>query len=276
MRRRAGPRLITLTSDIGSAYAAQMKAILAHRLLPGNVVDLAHDLRPHAIGEAAFLFRAMAVGFPAGTVHVAVIDPGVGGRRAPIVIECADGSTLVGPDNGVLMPLANALGGPRAFRIAPDLLEARSRVGTTFDGRDLFAPTAAWLAEGVNGAQLGRRIRPKPYAIPSARRTRVGARGEVLHEDRFGNLVTSIPTQWVSQGIRRVEVRFDGGRRRTLPVTTSYEDLGRGKAGLLGSSFGLLEVAVAAGNAARRFRAGVGSSVEAEWRPRHVAHVDGK
>ncbi len=75
-----GPRLITLTSDIGSAYAAQMKAVLARRRPPGTVVDLAHDLRPHAIGEAAFLFRAMAIGFPAGTVHVAVVDPGVGGR----------------------------------------------------------------------------------------------------------------------------------------------------------------------------------------------------
>ena len=274
MPRREPPRLITLTSDIGSAYAAQMKAVLAHRLIPGNVVDLAHDLRPHAIGEAAFLLRAMAIGFPAGTVHVAVVDPGVGGRRAPIAVECADGSSLVGPDNGVLMPLARALGRPKAFRIAPERLSSRARVGTTFDGRDLFAPTAAWLAEGVNAAQLGRRIRPKPYAIPTARRTRVGARGEVLHEDRFGNLVTNVPTEWVPQATGRVVVRFDATAPRELPLARSYEELGRGRAGVLGSSFGLLEVAVSEGSAARRYRASVATPVTLGWRARRrVAHV---
>jgi S-adenosyl-L-methionine hydrolase (adenosine-forming) len=272
-RRGERPRLITLTSDIGSAYAAQMKAILAHRLTPGNVVDLAHDLRPHAVGEAAFLLRAMAAGFPAGTVHVAVVDPGVGGRRAPIAIECADGSTLIGPDNGVLMPLAKALGGPRAFRIAPRRLDTPSRVGTTFDGRDLFAPAAAWIAQGVSAAQLGPRIRPKAYSVPSARKTREGARGEVLHEDRFGNLITNIPTPWVPEGVARAVVRFGRGRTWVLPVAKSYETVGRGRAGLLGSSFGLLEVAVAEGNAARRFHASVATPVEVGWPRRPPPHV---
>ncbi len=265
MPRRSGSRLITLTSDIGSAYAAQMKAVLARRLRPGNVVDLAHDLRPHGIGEAAFLLRAMAVGFPAGTVHVAVIDPGVGGRRAPIAVECADGSTLVGPDNGVLIPLAEALGRPRAYRIDPARVVEGERVGTTFDGRDLFAPTAATLAEGVPAHRLGRRLEPKRYAVPSARRTSVGAEGEVLHEDRFGNLVTNIPTDWLPETSPAVEVRLGGGAARRLPLARSYESLGRGAAGLLGSSFGLLEVAVAEGSAARRFHAGVGASVVARW-----------
>ena len=265
MARRRGPRLITLTSDIGSAYAAQMKGILARRRPPGTVVDLAHDLRPHAVGEAAFLVRAMALGFPAGTVHVAVIDPGVGGRRLPIAIECADGSTLVGPDNGVLIPLAEALGRGKAFRIEPSRLEDRSRVGTTFDGRDLFAPTAALLAEGVPARRLGPSVRPHRYAVPTARRIRLGARGEVVHEDRFGNLVTNIPTEWVPAGTPRVELRLAGAAARTLPFGTNYENLGRGRTGLLGSSFGLVEVAVAEGNAARRLGTSVGSAVEIRW-----------
>ncbi|MGI0071132.1 MAG: SAM hydrolase/SAM-dependent halogenase family protein [Thermoplasmata archaeon] len=265
MARRRGPRLITLTSDIGSAYAAQMKAVLARRRPPGTVVDLAHDLRPHAISEAAFLFRAMAIGFPAGTVHVAVIDPGVGGSRAALAIECADGSTLVGPDNGVLLPLAEALGRPKTFRLDPSTVRARAQVGTTFDGRDLFAPTAALLAEGVAAARLGRSVRPKRYRLPAARRRAGGATGEVVHEDRFGNLITNIPTEWVPAGTYRVELRAAGAPARSLPFGTSYEALSRGRAGCLGSSFGLVEVAVSEGNAAKRFRATVGASVEARW-----------
>jgi S-adenosyl-L-methionine hydrolase (adenosine-forming) len=267
MRRPREPRLITLTTDIGSAYAAQMKAVLARRLPPGHVVDLAHDLRPHAIGEAAFLLWAMAVGFPAGTVHVAVVDPGVGGRRAPIVIECADGSTLVGPDNGVLMPLAAALGRPKAFRIDLERLRTRGRVGTTFDGRDVFAPVAARLAERTGAARLGRPMRPHAYSLPVARRTRTGAVGEVLHEDRFGNLITNVPSEWVTTGIDRLRLRFGRGAAWRLPFVTSYEALGTGRAGLLGSSFGFLEVAVAGGNAARRFRATVGRKVAVRWSP---------
>jgi S-adenosyl-L-methionine hydrolase (adenosine-forming) len=261
----SAPRLVTLTTDIGSAYAAQMKAVLAHTLPPGGIVDLAHDLRPHAIGEAAFLVRAMARGFPPGTVHVVVVDPGVGGRRAPIVVECRDGSRLVGPDNGVLMPLARALGRPRAYRIDPRRLAARERVGTTFDGRDLFAPTAALLARGTPARRLGRPIRPRPYAVPAARRTTTGARGEVLHADRFGNLITNVPTEWLPHGAARVRVRLGRGAPRALPVARSYEELGRSRAGLLGSSFGLLELGVSEGSAARRFGAAVGAPVVFDW-----------
>jgi len=265
MPRRRGPRLITLTSDIGSAYAAQMKAVLARRRPPGTVVDLAHDLRPHAIGEAAFLFRAMAVGFPPGTVHVAVVDPGVGGRRAPIAVECADGSTLVGPDNGVLIPLAEALGRPRAFRIDPRRVEAKGRVGSTFDGRDLFAPTAGLLAEGVPARRLGAPIRAKRYTVPGAHRFASGARGEVVHEDRFGNLVTNIPTDWAPADVRRVVLRLGSTRARIVPFARTYEALGRARLGCLGSSFGLIEIAVGEGNAAHRLGITVGGAVEATW-----------
>jgi S-adenosyl-L-methionine hydrolase (adenosine-forming) len=262
MRR---PPLVTLTTDIGSAYAAQMKAVLAARLVPGTLVDLAHDLRPHAIGEAAFLLRAMAVGFPPGTIHVAVVDPGVGGRRAPIVVRCRDGSTLVGPDNGVLAPLADALGAPRAFRIDPRRLGGRARVGTTFDGRDVFAPAAALLARGRPPGRFGPPVRPKPYRIPEARRFRAGASATVLHEDRFGNLVTNVPTDWVPEGTRHLRLAVGGRAARRVPFARSYEELGRGRLGVLGSSFGLLEASVAEGSAARRLVAGVGAPVRLYW-----------
>ncbi len=257
-------RLVTLTTDVGSAYAAQMKAVLAHDLPPGGIVDLAHDLRPHAIREAAFLVRAMARGFPSGTVHVVVVDPGVGGRRAPIVVATRDGSRLVGPDNGVLIPLAEALGGGAAYRIDPGRL-GRSRIGTTFDGRDVFAPAAARLASGANPSRLGPLVQPHHLALPEPERTEEGARGEILHADRFGNLITNVPTEWVPAGTSQVRLAAAGHRARTLPWVRSYESLGRSRLGALGSSFGLVEIAVAEGDAARRLDASVGTRFLFRW-----------
>jgi S-adenosyl-L-methionine hydrolase (adenosine-forming) len=265
MRR---PRLVTLATDIGSAYAAQMKAVLARAEPPLSVVDLAHDLTPHAIGEAAFLVRAMAQGFPPGTVHVVVVDPGVGGRRAPIAVATPDGSVLVGPDNGVLMPLAAALGGGPAFRLRPERWTPHRRVGTTFDGRDVFAPAAARIALGQSAAELGSPLRPRRFELPEPVRTAHGARGEVLHRDRFGNLISNVPTEWVPDGTRRLTVRRAGANARVVPFVRAYETLGRGRLGVLGSSFGLLEVAVGEGDAARRLRAAVGTRLAVAWRRR--------
>lgn len=265
----AARRLVTLTSDVGSAYAAQMKAVLARRVEPGRVLDLAHDLPAHSVAEAAFLLRAMAKGFPAGTVHVAVVDPGVGGRRVPIAIECRDGSVLVGPDNGVLMPLAQELGVRRAFRLVPPWGPAERRVGTTFDGRDVFAPAAGLLATGRRVATLGRPHAPMPFRLPRPLRLRGGAQGEVLHVDRFGNLVTNVPSEWLPAPVARVRVRVGTKPERYFPVVASYEALGRLRPGVLRSSFGLLELAVAEGRASDRWRARGGTPVALAWsRPR--------
>jgi len=263
VRRR---RLVTLSSDFGAAYAAQVKGVLARSLDPARIVELTHDLPAHGIGEAAFLLRAMGVGFPPGTVHLAIVDRGVGGPRRPIAIACADGSRLVGPDNGLLMPLARALGRFSAFEIDAARWATPSRVGTTFDGRDLFAPVAARLAAGGSPARVGRRCTPVDYEVPApVRRTR-GAGGEVLHVDRFGNLVTNVPTRWVPDSSASVEVRSARGRR-IVPWVASYSALGRGRVGALGSSFGTVEVSVAEGSASRRLGVRVGDRLVLGWRP---------
>lgn len=252
---------------MGSAYAAQMKsALIAGGVAPDRIVDLAHDLPPHDVREAAFLFREMARAFPPFSVHVAVVDPGVGGRRRAIAIETRAGPLLVGPDNGVLIPLAEELGERAVYRIDPSRLRTPSRVGTTFDGRDLFAPVAAQLARGAPASSVGPRVVPTPYALPTAEWTRGGARGEVLHVDRFGNLITNVPSSWVGPRVRQLAFTSGRTRRRAIPWTTSYESLGRGVLGALGSSFGLVEVAVGEGRAADRLRAGVGSTVAFSWR----------
>ena len=246
-----------------------MKAVLVGRgVAPGNVLDLAHDLPAHEVGEAAFLLREMARGFPRESVHVAVVDPGVGGRRQPIVIATTAGPSLVGPDNGVLVPLAEDLGIRTAYRIDVDRFPHRPRVGTTFDGRDVFAPAAALLALGARPSALGPPARPMPFSLPQAERSHDGARGQVLHVDRFGNLVTNVPSSWIPDGAHGVEISVGTVAPKLVPWVTSYEALGRGVLGTLGSSFGLVEVAIGEGRAADRFRARFGSRVVLRWRAR--------
>src|SRR5690242_1156568 len=103
-------QLVTLTTDLGWAYAAQMKGVLSRLLPPAQIVDVDHELPAHGISEAAFVIRQVAPTLPSGTVHVVVVDPGVGGRRAPVAVRLRDGTSLVGPDNGVLSPLAEEVG----------------------------------------------------------------------------------------------------------------------------------------------------------------------
>jgi S-adenosyl-L-methionine hydrolase (adenosine-forming) len=265
--RRRRPGLVTLTSDLGWAYAAQMKGALLRACPTATLVDLTHDLPRHQIAEAAFVLRAMATSFPPGSIHVAVVDPGVGGRRAPIAIRCAEGSVLVGPDNGVLAPLARSLGRPRAYRLAADRVEPPGRIGTTFDGRDLFAPAAARIACGERLSRLGTVAPFQDRRLPEPSRTARSGRGEVVHVDHFGNLISNVPSGWIPAHARRLEVSV--GRRTpvSVPWVRSYESLGRGRLGSLGSSFGTVEVAVAEGSAAGRLRARTGTPLAFRWGP---------
>lgn len=271
---RRGPtrRLVTLTSDVGWAYAAQMKGVLLRSLAAERVVDLTHDLPAHAVDEAAFVLEAMAEPFPPGTVHLCVVDPGVGGRRAPIAIACRDGSFLVGPDNGVLAPLAERLGVRRAVRIDPARVGPRYRVGRTFDGRDLFAPAAALLAQGTPLGRVGTPASLHRLKLPRPRAAAGEWVGEVVHVDRFGNLITNVDSSSLPRRVPRYLVKVGRRAARSLPFASSYEALGKGHLGLLPSSFGSLEVSVAQGSAARRLGARVGTKVRIRWGRASLAH----
>jgi S-adenosyl-L-methionine hydrolase (adenosine-forming) len=246
-------------------------ALIRGGVPPSHIVDLASDLPAHAVLEAAFLLRAMVRSFPSSSVHMAVVDPGVGGRRAAIVIVTRKGPLLVGPDNGLLVPLAEELGLRRAYRIDPTKVGGGHRVGTTFDGRDLFAPAAALLARGAQPSSLGSPTTPAPFALPEPTRTSDGARGQVVHVDHFGNLVTNVPTDWVGSEVEHLVLTSGRAHRRSVPWVTSYEALGPGALGALGSSFGLVEVAVGRGRAADRLRVSVGASVRLRWPRRRAA-----
>ncbi len=251
-------RLLTLLSDFGSRspYPAAMKAVVAARV-EACFLDISHDVRRHDVREGAFLLAAVAPFCPAGTVHLAVVDPGVGTARRPLVVA-SGGQCFVGPDNGLLLPAARRLGRPRAFHLDPAVVLPFA--SSTFHGRDLFAPAAARLLLGEPPTLLGRPI-DDPVELPAPQRERRGdvLVGEVLYVDPFGNLVTSIPPE-VAAPHSAFTLRTARGAW-PLRLQATYGSGRRGELLLVPGSEGLLEIAVREGSAAARTGLRAGSSL---------------
>lgn len=231
--------LITLLTDFGTAdgYVGEMKGVLASNAPGVPLVDIAHDMPAQDVEAARLTLARYWRRFPEGTVHVVVVDPGVGTDRAPLAVESL-GRLLVGPDNGVLSP-ALLIPGSRAMQLPAPLAAA-----PTFHGRDVFAPAAAMLACGATLDSLGDRA-----ADPIVRRTVEPRRlpdgsveGEVITIDRFGNCVTNLLAP--RGGTVHAAGRDLGALQRT------YADASRGSALALIGSMGLVEVAVREGSAA--------------------------
>lgn len=258
-------RLVTLSSDFGAAYAAQVKAVM-YRLRPAiRLVDLTHELPRQGVRESAFLVAQICSGFPAGTIHYVVVDPGVGSDRAALAVDCTDGSRLVGPDNGVLGPLARRLGGGAAYRILTERVAPGGRSSATFEGRDVFAPAAVLLADGLAPRALGPRQRPLRLTGPGPRRHADRASGEIRHVDRFGNLITDLPGAWGPRRTSRALFTLEGRATEPIPVGRTYSDLAPGALGALVSSFGTWELSVRDGSAALRLGVGAGHPIELRW-----------
>jgi S-adenosylmethionine hydrolase len=249
---------ITLTDDFGSFYPAQMKGVILSRLKEGSIkniafVDIAHDIPPQDVRAGAFALLTSARYFPAGTIHIAVVDPGVGTCRLGLVIE-SGGHFFVGPDNGLLMPAARSLGAPLAYRIAISF-DVMAPVSSTFHGRDIFAPVAALLASGKSPASIGPMVRPKDLNFGVAKRTDRGIEATIIYVDRFGNLILNmrkVPLFQVSlKGIKLKHVMTYAQARRIEPLITM-------------GSHGFAEIAVNGGNAAEAFRLKAGDRINLE------------
>ncbi len=242
--------LVTLTTDFGTrdAYAAAMKGVL-HRLCPHvTCIDMSHDISPHDIVEGALFLAGAVPPYPAGTIHVAVIDPGVGTARRPIAAEIG-GQWLVCPDNGLVTLVARVcpLGQVRHIINPSFMAEA---ISPTFHGRDVFAPTAAHLAGGAQPADLGPIIEdialldiPRPTSPDKNT-----MRGEIIHIDRFGNLITNIHRTDLGA---RTPKKVVAGEIHVNGLHTTYGQAPQGTALALFGSSDYLEVAVNLGNAAQ-------------------------
>jgi S-adenosylmethionine hydrolase len=251
--------IITLATDFGSgsSYVAQVKGLLSSAVPDARLIDVAHDLPPFSVRAGEMLLRGYAFAFPLGTVHLVIIDPGVGTARRPIAVR-ARGRLFVGPDNGVL---GVALAQPGAEVVVLDQRHLwREPVTATFHGRDIFAPVAAELAAGLTLADVGSPLcGALASSLPVARLAPHHAEGEVLMADRFGNLLTNVPAGAVpASAIITAE-----GRPATRVRT--YGDAPPATLLALASSDGYLEIAVREGSAARELGRAEGARIECTW-----------
>ncbi len=238
--------LVTFLTDfgLGDQYVAQMKGVVLKGCPGCQIVDLSHIVRRHDIAEASFLLETTVPYFPRGTIHVVIVDPGVGSRRLPIIVKCRL-ATLVGPDNGVLEFAARRLGFVAAYKIRETLFNS-STASSTFHGRDMFAEATALLACGRLAESMGPRLstivrmeRPKPR-ISEKQLTCA-----VLHVDTFGNVITNAATSLAKGRFRLGQrLRIESGiGAREARYSKTYSDVGLGELTVLQGSQGYLELA---------------------------------
>lgn len=243
--------LITLTTDFGTrdGYVAAMKGSMLSICPQATLVDISHDIAPQHVAAAAFVLQTSYSFFPPGTVHLVVVDPGVGTTRRALAIAMA-GMWFVGPDNGVFDPLWQTLQPAQAYELTADRFW-RAKVSATFHGRDIFGPVAALLAGGIRPQELGRPIDtivPLETAAPQRNGTAIS--GSVVYIDHFGNCITNITTTDLGDmPPERLQIRVHDKELGRL--CTTYGDVAPGTALALIGSSGHLEIAVRDGNASQ-------------------------
>lgn len=283
----ARPRIVALYTDFGltDVYAGVMRGVVTTLAPEAEILDVCHAIAPGDIHEGAFMLLSAVPFLPRGTIHVCVVDPGVGTDRAVVAVR-AGGHTFIAPDNGVLHPVVEALGGAAEVRSLTNERLQRPKRGNTFHGRDVMAPVAAHLVRGIEFALVGEphpALLDLPGFAPVAVQDRVV--GRILHVDRFGNLVTNlvagdlVPGATAAGGTAADAAGADlGGWRLRVggatgatgaTVETWADTYGRVAPGDLlayPGSASFLEIAVRDGNAAERLGARRGDPVVAERR----------
>jgi len=256
--------LITLLTDFGQrdGYVAAMKGVMLSLHPPAQLIDLSHEVEPQNVYAGAFLLQAHYSYFPPGTVHLAVVDPGVGSERA--ALACLAGNHFfVAPDNGLLDFCLDS-SGRRAVRLTQKKFW-RKTPSSTFHGRDIFAPVAAHLARGESLANLG-----EPFELqrrlPSLECRAVGKtlRGQVIYIDRFGNLISNITAQRLRAFSRNRPVTITLAGHLIGGLCKTYSDVPPDAPLTLIGSFGYLEIGVNLGNAQARFGVRCGASIAIE------------
>jgi len=243
----ANRSIITLLTDFGweDGYIGAMKGVILDINPDCRIVDLAHQGPPHDVMGAALVLAQTYPFFPPGTIHVVVVDPGVGGQRRPLVLE-AGGYLFVGPDNGCFTPVLKQEDGVQAH----ELVEKRfrlPRVSHTFHGRDIFAPAAAHLSLEIAPEEMGPALditTLTTFPIPDPVVGGATLLGEVIRVDSFGNLVTNISQETLETfaGDEKVTIEIKGEKVKGLK--SSYEEGGAGETIALWGSAGFLEIAM--------------------------------
>ncbi len=245
--------VITLLSDFGDVYPASMKGVILGIAPEASIVDISHSVPRQDVRAGAFMLMTCARYFPSGTVHVAVVDPGVGTERRSIAVMAESAGAgihyFVGPDNGLLIPAARSIGNFEVHEITNTALFLHS-VSSTFHGRDIFAPVGAHISKGLNISDVGRQIYDfVDLDFREGKRKDGSLQGNIIFIDSFGNIVTNIPSK---------VAEFKPGdvlelQKKRISFQKSYGFCKEGEPLALIGSHGYLEIAVNRGNAAAYF-----------------------
>lgn len=254
--------VIALLTDFGlrDHYAAAMKGVMLGICPEAQLVDISHEITPYAIPEAAFTLEQAWRCFPRGTVHLVVVDPGVGSARRPIVVE-AGGHRFVAPDNGVLTMLYESTVKHKVREITASRY-FREPISQTFHGRDVFAPAAAHLAAGLQPSRLGRLIGDY-VRLDFAKPVRQGPKrwvGAILKVDRFGNLITNFESAAWKLADQPFEMKIGIGS--VTKLARHYSGMAAGELFAIAGSAGYLEISLNQGSAASAVKARPGERVE--------------
>lgn len=250
--------VITLTTDFGSLYPASMKGVILSINPDVTIVDITHSIPPTDIRAGAFALYSAFRHFPLGTIHVAVIDPGVGTERKAIVIR-SGGHYFVGPDNGVLIPAASLLGDMEVFEI--DNKEILGDISSSFHGRDIFAPVAAHISRGMDLEDIGQstdeyvNLDFSGYVIQDD-----FIESKVIYVDKFGNIVTNISGEELHKKIPHGSILSISGR--AMPFLSTYGEVRKGRVLSLIGSHGFFEIAVNQGSASKLLHLNNGNEIK--------------
>ncbi len=255
-------RIITITTDFGlvDSYVAEMKGVILSINPDARLIDMSHELEPHNVMAAAVFLERACAHFPPGTVHMAVVDPGVGTSRRALCVK-TDRNVYIAPDNGLLTLVLEHEKPWRAVELTNTRYHYARRAGSTFHGRDIFAPVAAHISLGLDIDSLGEPADSiVQLDVPRVTEPIPGhIEGSVVSVDRFGNLITNISRDRLPADLSRIIVEIAGVRIHGISVTYGEKEPGDMLV-LLGSD-NCLEISVNRGNAAARFGTGVGSRV---------------
>ena len=256
-------RIITLTTDFGmkDPYVAEMKAAVLGIYPEATLIDISHEIKKFNIQMGAYILSAATDYFPKGTIHVAVVDPGVGTIRRSILIQTKQ-SFLIGPDNGLLSLAAERAGIEHIYEISNPCFMLPV-ISSTFHGRDIFAPVAAHLAKGVAAFEVGPEV--NEIVRPEFAKSVTGKEsimGKVLHLDGFGNIITNITKAKISSlaFCPQLDIKLSG-RKVRLKFYKTYGEAKPAEPFALIGSHGYLEIAVNQSSAAEKFEAKLGDKI---------------
>lgn len=258
----ASQPVIALLTDFGTIdpYVAQMKGAILTVDPDARLLDLIHDVTPFDVAQGSYLLDQAAQEFPAGTIFVAVVDPGVGTDRAPLLIKTSAGKFYVGPDNGLFGRVLDREGFAAAWKLDQRAYYRGGGDSHTFQGRDIFGPVAAHLAQGTNPASMGSPLQESALDLPSLHAPEIAGGSvsvEVLQVDHYGNVVLNLPSggEAAEKFHLGVQVKISVGRENFAgPFVRTYAEGEKGRLIVLYGANGLMEIAMNQGSAAQKLK----------------------